>query len=520
MLALLAILTSTGLAAEATVPRIEGVSFFIDANAGDGVRVGDPVDVLRVVEVPDPGSGRVLKDRFTLGTAEVVEVGEHLSLVRGDPQLRSSLRVGDIAITPDRAPQPEPVVVAPRPDADPGTDEATVVVREEDPAVTDFLATFEKAQGLSLPTEKARQWRGHLRRHPEGSTRSLVEAELEALAASASAASVSPGNVAPPEKLKIFARAPSQAWEDHPVSVAVTVPDMPRVVSGALFYRRTGEETWRHVVLDAQGDTAMVGHVPADAVQPPGLEWYAAVQDIDGVEARANGPETPGQVTVKATNEPPGVENRSEVRLAYEFVDFYQMQGVDRWQQVDADYLYRVDRGPLYSVRLGYGFYGGVGAPVAEIDSAPDLGAVELVPVGFKFGYTELEFRIGDWVGLAARGITGVQIDGFAVGMMGRLRIGKAEGTSLVLAASTLGDIGNEFEVEMAWDTVERVPMQAGVYVTNQPGVSKSDYGVRLVYEARFEVTEHVQIGGRVGYQLRNINHGGPAFGATTVFAW
>ena len=83
-----------------------------------------------------------------------------------------------------------------------------------------------------------------------------------------------------------------------------------------------------------------------------------------------------------------------------------------------------------------------------------------------------------------------------------------------------LGDVGQLYQLQLAWNTVPKVPMCAEVSVTNQPGVSLNDYGVRLVLEARYELTDWVQVGGRLGYQLRNIFHNGPGFGGTVVFAW
>jgi hypothetical protein len=83
-----------------------------------------------------------------------------------------------------------------------------------------------------------------------------------------------------------------------------------------------------------------------------------------------------------------------------------------------------------------------------------------------------------------------------------------------------VGQIGQAYTLDLSWDTVERLPMRAGVEVTNQPGVSQEDYGVRLLTELRYEVTDAVQVGGRLGYQLRNIEHAGPSFGGVLVFGW
>jgi hypothetical protein len=86
--------------------------------------------------------------------------------------------------------------------------------------------------------------------------------------------------------------------------------------------------------------------------------------------------------------------------------------------------------------------------------------------------------------------------------------------------AAKIGNIGNTYMMQFAWDTVEKIPMSGGVHVTNHPGVSADDYGVRLVYEARYAFTDWIELGGRVGYNLRNINHSGFSYGLSGVFSW
>ena len=207
--------------------------------------------------------------------------------------------------------------------------------------------------------------------------------------------------------------------------------------------------------------------------------------------------------------------------LRYEFVDFYYLTGADRWQQAEGDFVYRIDRRQLYSVGVGGGYYQGVSAPPQLVDTLDreDLGDA-VTPVGYKYAYGHLELRLLPLLALQGRAVMGVQLDGFSIGGEGRLRLGREESSNLLLGGGFVPGIGQEFELALDLDAVPRVPMLAGVYVTNQPGLDLSDLGVRLVYEARYALNDQIELGGRLGYQLRNINHSGPAFGLTAVFSW
>ena len=107
-----------------------------------------------------------------------------------------------------------------------------------------------------------------------------------------------------------------------------------------------------------------------------------------------------------------------------------------------------------------------------------------------------------------------------AAGMEGRIRLGPEAGTNLEAGAANIGNIGQSYLLRLSWDSVPKVPMAAGVHVTNQPGLSQDDYGVRLTYEARYAVTDWLEMGAQTGWQLRNINHAGPSIGSTAVFSW
>ncbi len=515
-------------AVEGTVLRIEGPRFFADLGAQDGLRAGDTVQLLRVVELYDPDQRRQLTDRFSLGEGVVVEVGEVLTLVGAEQAVIERLQLGDVVVAPDRPPPPEPVSV---PVPVRGTDS---VETGPSPATAAFLGAFQAAARAGDIETRRAIWSGLLEAELDPTILALVQAEaaaldalaqrqrsLEAAARGEGGREELPESDPEPQPLVVIPRALARTLAGRPLQVTITVPQVGRVEHARLFYRQRGKETYRDVVMQPLGDTVLGAEVPASVVEKPGVEWYVVVREHDGSELRMPAEPTRRETLVVRQPEEPGIEDRSQVSLTYDYVDFFRLSGADWFSVFEADFLYRVGAGPLHSFRVGYGVYDGVSGPVQAIDeaSAGELDALTS-DVGYKYGIAEVELSLSPWLAILPRGIAGVQIDGFALGMGGTLRIGQEEGTSLLVGGLHLGDVGQLYHLQLAWNTVPRVPMSAEVSVTNQPGVSLNDYGVRLVYEARYELTDWVQVGGRVGYQLRNIFHNGPGFGGTVVFAW
>ncbi len=515
------LLLSAALAVEAEVVRIEGPTFFVTLGHDDLVRVGDEVEVLRVVEVTDPSTGRTLSDRFSVGEAEIVEVGASLSLLRADPSTVQALRIGDVVVAPDNEPELilKPIVLV-EPDEILSTDPSEVATIAADRRA--FEEAFRRSSAIQDLAARQRIWQAFLDQFPDSELAPIVQAELKALDALAEDEKEDAPKAREIEAedfiLTMEATSAGQITQDTPLEVVVTIPEINRVTASRLYFRRSNEETWREAPLDRSGDTALRGEIPGDAIQPPGIVWFIAAQDYEHGEFRTS----PHAVGVRPAAEPEdGVEDRSTVSLRYEFVDFYYLTGADRWQQAEGDFIYRIDRSILYSVGMGGGYYQGWSAPASIIDELDRDEVKDVrVAVGYKYAYGLLELRLSPMLAVQGRGVMGVQLGGFNVGAEGRLRIGRDEGTNLLLGGGFIPDIGQEFELALDFDAVPRMPMLAGVEVTNQPGLDVADLGVRLIYEARYELNDSVQVGGRLGYQLRNTNHSGPAFGATTVFSW
>lgn len=508
--------TAAAAQAEARVPilRIDGPYLYVPLGTSDGLVDGQTVTVYRRVEALDPRSGRTLTEAFPAGSGTVRGLGETLSRVVVPASLAVGLQPGDevgLGLAPVAAPPRQPDATTPAP---------PVAVSAQDAA---FREAFKQAAGSPRAT-RIRTWETFLQRWPGTELSRVVEVELAALR-------LAPGAADEPSTKPLTggARAPAEVAEGVAVPVVFATPEPERVAAATLFYRLEGEESYRFAAMEAAGDTAFRAEVPAAATLRPGLEWFVEVRDQQGtVQSIDTSSTAPKRVEVRQGPRRREVEDRSEVTVLYEYVDFYMGSGADRYQHGEADFLYRLGVPLLYSMRLGAGAYSGVGGDTATLDRlGTERAAAASEDIGYNFGYTELEFRLAPWAAVIGRGLVGIDTEGLAGGVEGRLRLGREEGTSLDAGAARIGRIGTRYGIHLAWNSIESVPMSAGIEVTNVPGVQAfgqesgpDDYGVRLIYGARTAVSEHVELGARVGWALRNINHGGPSAGLEGVFAW
>lgn len=499
------LLIATALAQDpGTVLAIEGPRFYTDLAADDGLRPGDTVLLYRNVELVH--NGERLGDPFYLGEARVVEVGGTLSLIQAEPNLMLSVGVGDVvAIEPLSRPAPtervapvtaEPVVI---------TETVVRMVVHED--IEAYIVAAN-----SPPEARPGALRAWLEAYPDSPLAESVERELRPIAT----APVEPDAV----PLFLQAVAASEIDEGNPLTVSVTVPDTSRVDSAQLFFRRDGETTFRQRAMTANGDVTFVGQVPRESAVFPSIEWYVAVQDTDGALHQSE----PARASVARELGSDGLGGRdSEIAVRYEYVEFWWANpGLDRFHHGEAEFTYRMRFHGLHAFRVGYGAYSGDGGVISQLDGADTPAEAEAAsrPIGWQYGYTELEVHPVPTFGLMVRTSVGIDLAGINAGVGGRVRIGYEEGTNLQLGAGRSWAVGDEYMVGLAWNTIPRVPMLASVQVTNKPGLSPDDWGVRLIWEPRVQIRPAFEAGFRVGYQLRNTNHLGPAVGGAMVFKW
>lgn len=508
----------------AYVLRIEGADVFVDVGRADGAAAGTRLKVYRVIEARHPVTGKALQGRFFLGELPVAEVGEALSRVRASPELLGLLSVGDVVELPEApraaatTPRAASVPAAPggerrAPDGKGGR--APVATA---PELADLKSAWEQALSLP-PRERAQVWEQFLAAYPDSSLSGPLQAEIALLRSAADATDsrkARPAGALVPAP-SIAVSSPSRTLRGEPLAVvaATTEGPVPRAV--LLQWRTRGAATFKTVHMVPEGEGYFRAQVPPEGAVEPGVDYFVEVVDGAGeVRPAAGTPQEPLGVDVRI---PPGAEpvekrDRSRVRLHDEFVDFNRFAMNDTYNLLEGDFLYRI-YGVVHAVRVGFGIYQGVGTSKDMLDAGPGPW---VRPVGYTYGFGELELRLASSLAVLLKGSTGITPVGLRGGFEARLRIGSEAGTSLVLGGASTANIGQRANIALNWDAVRGWPMGAEVIVTNEP--IGEDLGVRLIYSVGRSVTPWLDLQARLGYQLRDINHSGVSFGLGSTFHW
>jgi hypothetical protein len=509
---LLLLLAAPVLAAprQAYVLRIEGSDAFVDIGRAEAAAPGAKLRVYRVIEARHPTTGKVLRDRFLLGEAEVLEAGETLSRVGGSKDLLLRLEVGDeVELASAPPPRPATPTTTAAPTARPGTPPPPDAERAA------LRTTWEAALKLSA-SERARVWEEFLAAWPQSDLAGPIRAEV-ALLRAAPAPTSAPGQLvsAVPTQPVLKVVGPNTALVGEPVIITMTHVAGPAPRAALLHWREQGAPGFRTLHMNSEPTGHFRAQLPQDGVAEPAVEYFVEAADADGAsQAVAGSATSPQRVAVRLppSARPVEREKRSRVRIHDEYVDFNRFKGNDVYNLFEVDFLYRVLT-TVHSVRVGFGSYQGRGTPreLLDTDATPRR-------VGFTYGFSEIELRLLQSLAGLARVSAGVNRQGLSTGLELGMRIGSETGTSLTLRGATLKNIGNRANLALAWDAVEGWPMSAEVVVTNEP--IGEDLGVRLLYTVGRSITPWLDLSGRVGYQLRDINHSGVSLGLGTTFHW
>jgi hypothetical protein len=271
-----------------------------------------------------------------------------------------------------------------------------------DPEAEDLRHTFVGASRLQ-PRQAVLVWEAWKTRWPASAQRPAVDVEIERLRTLADGSRPAP----PPVHAAV---SPAEGTAGAPIPVVLSLQGDGPGGAANLHFRRPTEEVYRIVPMAPYGSRAMRAEVPAEAVAAPGMEWFVEHQAPGGAPvAVQHGPGSPAYVEVAAPPPAPEVSGRSEAQVTFEYVDFYTGTRSDYYLHGEADFLYRVPHEVLYSVRFGAGSYRGRGAPTDRLDAVPKTEARSLSrPIGYNFGYSELELRPLPALAFIFRGLVGV----------------------------------------------------------------------------------------------------------------
>ena len=550
---------------DGTIVRIDGDLLYFDVGTNHGVRVGQIVRVLRTIVAKHPVTGKRLVDHFPLGTLIVEGTGTVMSVGKAQRRIAPLVKIGDVVNVSQPAPAQRAVVSASAPatPASPAAGEkgraaglapASVMtptavatptavpqisaptglqapVAEPTPAAQVHKA-YEATLGRPLP-ERIRVFEAFLATHRETPYRAALEQELlhlrtmqntleqavVQLARAREQIARAPMPRPAPERSDAPVAnvlVPRKIYAGEPLEVAIYVGNPGQVQHAMLYIRREGEATYQLLPFkeDATGYFRIL--VPSRLAAAGTVELFVGLRDSEGrLLQRLGSAELPTDVVIEAPiGAPPSPgPNHSAVSGFFEFVDFNRFRGNDYYFNAEADFMYRIG-GVLYSVRTGFGTLSGYGESVNNLDVLNQAPR----PVGINYGYLEGELRFHRLVGLAVRGLAGQSKAGPGGGAELKLRIGSEMGTNLIIGGAIISDFGALAQLKLEWNVIRSWPMSVTVVATNQP--VQTDLGVRLIYQVGWRFRHWFAPTLRIGYDVRNINHGGLSLGLGVVMGW
>lgn len=519
-----------------TVLALDGAELVLDLGSAQGLVVGTSVELWRPLELKHPVTGKMVRDRFRIGTLELVQVRDVMSLARpvGEP-LRPPQR-GDRVIvaranelppaTPSGALQPTPARSTPHADA-PADAEGAAPLDDDAASVA---AMFEELAGADLAT-RIRRYEDYVRAKPKGrfarvlyeealSLRNLYELSRKPRNRAAEAA---------PAPNLVASALPSEVLAESPLSLAL---ELNAASQGAVLHARTkGEPAYASYPMVPRGEGYFGVVLPEKQMVAPELELFIEATDEAGrAHAVLGSSAAPIHLGVRAVERPrPPDPIDAQASLWADYADYNRLRGNDRVFQTEGTVGMRFGDTGVRAVRSGFGVYRGVGGTIEELDELDLPGR----RIGLTYGYLEGEFAPSRGFSVITRLAVGLLDDGVSGGAQGLIRIGNDRSTNLVLGGEVLGGVGLRSIAELNLEEFERFPIVLRNEVTDQPaGVADSgtaeatsargenDVGIRVIAQGGFRVTPSFVLSLRGSFQGRNIKHAGPGFGGGVSYSW
>lgn len=498
-----------------SIVKIEAQEIYISVGVDKGVTGGASVRLKRPISLKHPITRATVQDWIPIGSASVTQAGSVMSrAVIGE--LVSSVKVGDIAeVLVDRPDAPRPVD-APKPVGP----QAPPI----DPATAEVLGLFASQSGQPLEARIA-AWERYLSMRASSPYAAAIRRDLDQLHTLRDQTRPRSNAQNAATMVSVGHEAPTTAVAGTQVALVFVLDQPERVASAYLHYRARGARTYRSLLLVREHDIYLRGALPADAVTPPGIDYFVEISTPQGATGLALGsPVEPIAVDVaKPTmlerfGSAPG---RSSVKIAADYLSFSSLDQrsgdrTDRMVSANVDFTYRLDSF-VESLGVGYGVYAGSGGFANMVWS--DTMPVERT--GFHYGYADMEVG-GDSEGVhvAAGGqlIAGVGKDGFGLGVEGRVRVGSRDATNLALIARTVDQVGFLSDIRFGARPVPGLLLGISVGATTQP--NQGDVGVKLGTELEVIAIRNMSVIVRASWQGRSTAHGGLGGGGGLGFYW
>ena len=523
----------------ATVLALDGEDLVIDIGAGQGAAEGALVELWRPVKLKHPVTGRLLEDRFRIGTLQLGQVRPTLSMARASGELSRTPEKGDLVIFqptpagPVTSPSTTPVF-APTPGGESGTTPggAAPAAGSADADTLLVSTLFDGLQGADLVT-RIRKYEEYVRNYPNGRYARVLYEEAAALRKLVEAKDTPARRRPAPENalpVLLHFNGPTEVLAGSRLELVVELSD--EATGAILHVRRRGEPVYEPVTMVSSSPGYWGARVPVEKLQASEIEYFIEATGANGnAISVVGGPGVPKSFEVLPV---PKVGTPRKVgasaQLITDYADYNRLRGNDFVWQTEGIFGLRYDDVGIRALRTGFGVYRGRGGSLQELDVLKLAGR----PVGLTYGYLETEVGIHRLFSIIARGAIGLQDDGISGGGQILFRIGSDKDTNLLLGGELLGGVGLRGFTQLELNTIKRVPILVRTEVTNQPAgnsvatssvgenvsVGENEIGVRAIVQAGYRFTPDFVLSARLSFQGRTIDHAGPGFGGAVGYTW
>jgi hypothetical protein len=237
--------------------------------------------------------------------------------------------------------------------------------------------------------------------------------------------------------------------------------------------------------------------IPADHVRAPAVEYYIAVGRGDGAPVFAS-PAAPHRVAVELQGAERWQEahrlrlggRRNEMKLFVQYLDYgNRFDYADRYTRGEVAWSYRLLEG-LYAVHVGYGFMDGR-TPEGEVAGGRSVRRAA------HYGSGGVTLRAHEHIYVDGRASIGYSLDGFIVGGMGTVTLGRPWQSCVNISLEGYQDMRSEFVLRLQWDTVWPWIMGAAVHISDLPG-APVDGGSFLAFDASHPLGDALRVGGKL----------------------
>ena len=327
------------------------------------------------------------------------------------------------------------------------------------------------------------------------------------------------------------AHDPASRWtEGRDLVLSFSVQSEQPLTGLAIRWKAGKRGEWTEIPLKPAGDFAWQGVIPGEALSPGEVLYHVVARGPSGEEVRIfAGQRRPWRVQVDPRPRP---ASRGQVGISgsFEWQEAYLTQGGrDTWWTAETALGYRVGRGVLDEIRVGFGAFEGVGGSRFEVEEGILLDYRSL-----GYGFLEARFRFGRYVRWIPRLVLGAFWDfcddceygdppsytrGDLMGGAGsRFEFGPEDRFFVSVEGSGLATVGGQFLVGAMGHAGHGVWVGGRIGGTSWPVAQ--EWATRIEWIAAWRGLSWLGLEARLGANIRSTEHAGIGGGLNLAFWW